>query len=325
MKAVVTGATGFVGSHLVDQLLEQGFQVRVIVRGSSNLKWLPEDKIEVVRGSLQDPDFMASAVNGCEYVFHVAGTLVAASMEEFRDVNVKPTRLLLEACEKTPGIKRFVLVSSQGASGPSKDGIPLTEESVPNPVSDYGRTKLEAEELTMSFKDRVPVTALRPSAVYGPRDDNFIKLFRNVKRGYMPKFGREERYTNLVHAVDLAKGIILAAQSEKTRGEMYFISNDVSYSNSQLIEGMAEAMGTKVKRFMLPDSVFTLAKLYARLQKKITGKTGLLDEQRIATVEERYWTANVSKLRRDLGWTPPTPMQQGLNETVRWYRENGML
>lgn len=325
MRAVVTGATGFVGSHLVDQLLEQGFQVRVIVRGSSNLKWLPREKIELAEGSLQDPAFMFKAVQDCEYVFHVAGTLVAGSMEEFRDVNVKPTRLLLEACEKTPSIRRFVLVSSQGASGPSKDGIPLTEESTPNPVSDYGRTKLEAEQLTMTFKDRVPVTALRPSAVYGPRDENFLKLFRNVKRGFMPRFGREERYTNLVHAVDLARGIILAAQSEKTKGEMYFISNETSYANSQIIEGMAQAMGTTVRRFMLPDGVFTLAKLYARIQKKLTGKTGLLDEQRIATVEERYWTANVSKLKRDLGWVPPTSLTDGLNETARWYKNNGLL
>lgn len=325
MLALVTGSTGFIGSHLVDELLRQGIGVRIVVRPSSDLKFLPQDKIEVRTGQLQDPTFMREAVAGVDYIFHVAGTLVARDLEGFRDVNVKPTRLLLEAAVQTPGFKRFVLVSSQGASGPSKDGRPLTEDDLPNPVSDYGRTKLEAEYVALEFKDRVPVTIVRPSAVYGPRDSNFVRLMRNLQQGFLPRFGKAERYTNLVHARDLAQGLIRAAESPNTVGQVYFVSNDRIYSYDEFVTGMEAALGCHARRPVVPEATLGLMGLVARLNKRLTGKVGLMDEQRIATVRERFWTADVSKMRRDFGWVPPTPLEAGLKETVAWYRQEGWI
>lgn len=325
MRALVTGSTGFIGSLLVDNLLDNGIEVRVVVRPTSNLKYLPEDRIEVMTGQLQDAEFLDAAVTGVDLIYHVAGTLVADSIEGFRSVNVRPTRLLLEAAARQDGFKRFLLVSSQGASGPSADGTPLTETSLPNPVSDYGRTKLEAEYVALDFKDKVPVTIVRPSAVFGPRDSNFLKIFKRLVSGMMPRFGKEERFSNLVYGPDLVEGIRLASLSDETLGKLYFMSNKEISSYDVMVAEMERALGVKAKRPTVPNAVLDAMALFARVNKKLTGRTGLLDEQRIATIKERFWTADVSKLENDLGWVPPTPLPEAMDKTVAWYREKGWV
>lgn len=325
MLALVTGANGFVGSHLVDELLAQGMDVRVIVRPTSNLRWLPTERIEVMTGQLHSEDDIKAATQDVDVIYHVAGTLVAPDMEGFRKVNVRPTRLLMEAVRGRESFDRFVLVSSQGASGPSFDGEPLTEESPCKPISDYGVTKLEGEEVAKTLMGDVPTTIVRPSAVYGPRDENFLKIFNGVKRGFLPRFGKAERYTNLVQVQDLAKGIIISGQRSETLGELYFLSNRPIYSYDEFVSEIVRCVGTKCRRPVVPNAALDLAALFAKVQKTVTGKTGLLDSQRIETIKARFWTASTAKMERDFGWVPPTALPEGIQATTQWYREQGWL
>ncbi len=183
--ALVTGATGFIGSHLVDELLAQGWRVRALVRPTSNLQWLPEDRVEIITGSLLDPACLKACLEGVTAVFHVAGAYRARSLDAYRKVNVEPARLILqtltalaEAGGRSRSDTRFIFVSSFAACGPSPDGTPLTEKDPCRPVSTYGQSKAEAEKIILSFQDRVPVTVVRPPGVYGPRDKNFLVVFK---------------------------------------------------------------------------------------------------------------------------------------------------
>lgn len=330
--AFVTGANGFIGSHLVDELLQQGWRVRVLVRETSDLTWLPLDRIELIRGSLRDGACLTRCVDGVAAVFHVAGAYRAPSLEAYRQVNVEPTRMILEALvqrAEAAGQARadahFVFVSSFAAAGPSRDGKPMTEEAPRRPVSDYGRSKAEAEEVTLSFADRVPVTVVRPPGVYGPRDRNFLVVFRQASKGIVPRIGRADRMASLIFARDFAQGLILAATRASTEGQVYFMANETLTSNVDLVNDIADVLGVRVRRVLVPMFVFDVLAWITRWQKRLTGKVGFLNEDRIATMRQRFWVASVEKMKRDLEWSPPTPLREGLETTAKWYREQGWI
>ncbi|CUT00042.1 NAD dependent epimerase/dehydratase family protein [Candidatus Kryptonium thompsonii] len=186
MKALVTGGTGFIGSHLVDELLNRGYEVRCIVRDTSNLKWLNGKDVEIFKGSLFDIDFLKKAVEDVDYVYHIAGVTKGKNYQDYYRGNVETTQNLLEACLENQKLKKFVLASSLAAVGPGDDAIPVDETRQYNPITSYGKSKAEAEKVTLSFKDKLPITIVRPPSVYGPRDTYTFELFKYVKFGFLP-------------------------------------------------------------------------------------------------------------------------------------------
>src|SRR5574340_25657 len=203
MRALVTGATGFVGSHLAERLVGEGWQVRCMVRRTSSLRWLPPG-VETVYGELASGEGVGEAVHGADAVFHVAGVTKARRAAEFYEGNVRATANLLEAAGDVP---RFVHVSSLAAAGPGAD---LSEDNPPRPVSDYGRSKLEAEKLA-----RGRAVIIRPPVVFGPRDTDVLQIFRAVNRGRMVRIGRRDSFFSFIYVKDLAEA--LAARSEERR------------------------------------------------------------------------------------------------------------
>src|ERR1700722_12501724 len=187
MKVLVTGASGFLGSHVADQLTRGGHDVRALVRKSSKRDFLERlDRIEFAYGSVEDAAKVADAVKGVDAIIHSAGLVKARSPEEFHRTNVDGTRNLIEAAKvHAPKLRRFVLVSSLAAAGPSLDGVPLDRDGA-GPVTHYGRSKLEAERVVLAAKDSLPVTILRPGAIYGPRDQEILVFFKSVKSGVLP-------------------------------------------------------------------------------------------------------------------------------------------
>ncbi len=166
MIALVTGANGFVGSHLVDLLLESGYQVRCLVRGTSDLRWLEGKNVELRHGGILDPSSLAGAVRGADYVFHVAGITRARRREDFLRVNGEGTRNLAEACAKhAPGVRKIVYCSSLAAGGPAPSSRPIDEESPAVPHSTYGRSKLEGEIALLRLADRLSYSIVRPPAI----------------------------------------------------------------------------------------------------------------------------------------------------------------
>jgi len=327
MKALVTGGTGFVGSHLIDRLIARGYEVRAIVRPTSNLQWITHPPVELFHSSLLEADKLQTAMQDVDVVFHVAGSLIEKNWDGFYKANVKPVELLLEAAARREGkLKRFVLVSSTGAAGPSPDGHPLREHELEHPVSAYGRSKLEGEKVAQRYFDKLPVTIVRPSAVYGPRDPNVLKMFQHVRGGVTPLLGRAEQYTSMVHAEELADGMILAAENDAANGQTFFLASERAYSRTELLDTVGDIVGRRSFRPILPKRpALAVAKLYATFVTKVLNKATLLDPERIETVGQTYWSFDVSKAMKMLGYRQKYTLMDGMRQTYEWYQANGWL
>jgi nucleoside-diphosphate-sugar epimerase len=268
-------------------------------------------------------------VRDVEIVFHVLGTLVAGDLAGYRRVNVETVRLFLDACaEQGDGrLKRFVLVGSQGASGPNPAGKDRLSELDPcRPVSAYGRSKLEAEELTGRYRGRVPYTIVRPSVVYGPRDANLLTIFRSAQqKGWIPQVGKGPKEMSLVHARDLAEGIWLSALAEKSLYETYFLAGEDPYTSEDVCAALGGALDKEVKVRLVPGLVVQGMMLYADVASRWFGRRVLLNRDRLTTLSHPRWVCDVAKARRDLGYRPAISLADGFRDTYRWYRSEGWL
>ena len=323
---LVTRATGFVGSHLVDRLLERAVDVRCLVRKTSDLRYLDQSKIDLVYGGLDDQTAWDSVLDGVHTIYHVAGLTFARRAKDYYSVNHRGTEAIVGAALKhRDRIDRFVLVSSLAAIGPSRDGEPVTEETEPNPITPYGRSKLMAEEAVWIVKDLLPVTVVRPPAVYGPRDYGIFEFFKSVSRGVSPRIGRYEKQLSLVHARDLADGIILAGESEASIGRAYFISSEEIYTMRAVADRLAQVLGRKARTVTIPRPIAYAVALAAEGAAALLGKPPLLNRDKVTDLSQRGWACSVERARRELGYRQQVPLTEGLSETAEWYKNHGWL
>lgn len=323
----ITGATGFIGSHLVDRLLAAGHTVRVLVRASSNLQWLKDKPVTFVSGDITDERTLAPFLEGADFVYHVAGVVKARDRAGYFAGNEGATRAMLETAGRVaPDLKRFLFVSSQTAAGPATSLATPTNEDMPcHPITTYGESKLAAEQAVREYFDEFPCTIVRPPAVYGPRDTEIFIYFQTVARGLNSMIGFDDKRLSLVHVEDLVSGIILAAESERAIGETYFIASDEYYSWPQVGTVTAAALGRSTFTVRLPHAiVFTVAAL-AQAAASLTGKAATLNLEKARDITQRYWICDVSKARHELGYTQQYPLERGIPHTIAWYREQGWL
>lgn len=231
MKVLVTGGTGFIGSHLVDKLLAKNYDVRCLVRKTSNLRWLNGKNVKLVEASLFDAASLEELVAGVDYIYHVAGNVSAKNLEAYMQGNCQATINLIEAALKfTPNLQRFLFVSSQAAVGPAlAQSEPSTVDTPLHPITDYGRSKAAAEESVQKYVGKLPFTIVRPPAVYGPRETEIYAIFKMIKLGIMPYMGFNKKILSIVNVFDLCDGIIGAAESRNALGKSYFISSEEFY------------------------------------------------------------------------------------------------
>ncbi|MAT38496.1 MAG: nucleoside-diphosphate sugar epimerase [Ectothiorhodospiraceae bacterium] len=327
MIAAITGATGFIGSHLADALLERGFTVRALVRKTSNLRWLEGKNIERVEGSLSDAESLSRLVEGADYVFHLAGLVKAKTEDEYFKANQGATRTLLECCEKhAPSLKRFLYLSSMTAGGPSPSlESPVNEEHPGQPITTYGRSKLAGEKEVRSFSGKIPWTILRPPAVYGPRDTEIYLYFKTVAGGLNGVIGFDDKRLSLIYYKDLVEGIIQAAQSEKAVDQMYYVGDDEFYSWPRIANICADVFGKKHLTLRIPHFLlFTIAGI-AQFIAGIAGKAATFNLEKARDFSQRYWTCDSSKARDDFGYKQITTLEDGLRESIEWYKEQGWL
>lgn len=264
-KAFITGGTGFIGSHLVDELLKKNYEIKCLVRKSSSTKWLDGKGVEYVYGDLFSHDILEKALRDVDYIYHVGGVTFAKKKEEFYRGNVEATKSLLEACYKfNPGIKKFVHVSSQAAVGPSFDGKPIDETRDYHPLTTYGRSKVEAEKAVISYFDKLKATIVRPPAVYGPRDYAIFEYFKSMNRGLQPLIGFDNKLVSLIHGVDLVKGFILAGETEISASEIYFISSENFYNWRDVGNMTQKLLGRKTVRLVIPHFAVKLPRFFHR-------------------------------------------------------------
>ncbi|HLG16975.1 MAG TPA: NAD-dependent epimerase/dehydratase family protein [Blastocatellia bacterium] len=325
-RSLVTGATGFVGSHLVDRLVEQHRSVRCLVRPSSNLRYVKHREIEFAYGGLDDRTDWNAALAGVDTIYHVAGLTFARRRRDYFEVNHRGTEAILAAALKhRKQIKRFVYISSLAAVGPGRDGLPVNEDTPPAPITPYGRSKLMAEEAVRAAIDLLPVTIVRPPAVYGPRDYGVFEFFKAIKGGMFPMIGRYDKLVSLVHVRDLVEGITLAGDSPAATGREYFISSEDVYSMREVATLLAEILDRRPRMIAIPRPIAYAIALVAEAGAALIRKPPVINRDKVTDLSQVCWGCSIERARRDLGYRQRVPLEEGLRETAEWYKSEGWL
>lgn len=327
MKVLVTGGSGFLGSHVAEQLSAAGHEVRALVRKSSNRKFLSTLKnVELAEGSVEDRKSVDAAMKGVDAVVHSAGAVKALHEAAFFECNTQGTVNLLDAAiEHAPNLVKFVHVSSLEACGPSLDGkpVPLDQE---RPVTAYGRSKLAAEKEVVARKDKLPVVVLRPAAIYGPRDVEILEAFKAVKKRQYPVIGNGQMLGCYTYGPDCARACVQAIEAKIPSGSIYFVDDGEPMSMQRAMgEVLPDALGTApLFKMGIPFPVLSLASFGVEAYGKVRGKAMMLTREKVAMLKH-HWVCESTKTQDDLGWKPEVRFTDGVRLTAKWYRENGWL
>jgi len=320
MRALVTGAGGFLGAALVRALAARGDAVRALVRAPAPALDLPG--VEVVQGDVTDAAALRGAVAGCDLVFHLAGVRRATDPAEFLRVNAGSTRLLLDAClAAAPGLARFVLAGSMAAAGPSR--TPRREDEPLAPIEPYGASKAEAESIAFSYADRLPVAVARPPRIMGPGDRENLLFFRIARAGLALSFG--DRPLSWIDVDDCARGFLLLGGRPEARGEAFFLASPEPTSAEGLMREAARALGVRARRVRVPAALLRAAAAAADLATRITGRRLPLNRKLAAQVLAPGWVCDPSKARARLGFEAATTLAASIDRAARWYRAHGWL
>ena len=313
-RVLVTGATGFVGSHIAEAFVEAGYEVRVGARASSNERWISSLDTERVPldldGSAED---LSRAVHNVDVVVHAAGITRARRPGDYYSVNAGGTRSVATAALRA-GVRRLVLISSLAARGP--DGRD-------HPESDYGRSKLEAESHLRVLSGRMEAVVLRPAAVYGPRDTDLLPLFRMARAGWLTV----PSSAALLHPVyvQAAARATRAAAREPVGFGTFPVAENRRYTWRDVAAGLEKALGRTVRAVRLPAGAFVLAGRTAEWAARPLSAVPILDERRSRDLALNAWTCDVSGTEQALGWRADVPLSEGLARTVQWYSQVGWL
>jgi dihydroflavonol-4-reductase len=325
-KVLVTGASGFVGGHVVHALRAHGIAVRCLVRKTSRLAMIAQLNPELAFGDVTQPETLKPALEGIDSVVHCAGLTRAISRGEFLRVNETGSKNLYAAClERASAIRKVVHIGSLAALGPSRHGTPVTEASTPRPASTYGESKLAGQREAERCMSRLPVSIVIPPAVYGPHDVDFLVYFKFAARGIIPLIGRSARYLSLVYVKDLAEAVAQTLVSDRTAGRSYLVDDGSIHTWTSLADAIGSAMNRTPRHIHIPPAavkgIGALGDLYARL----TGRAGLISAQKVGEFLQASWTCSSQRIRDELSFQPQYPLERGIAETYTWYRENGWL
>jgi dihydroflavonol-4-reductase len=325
MKALVTGATGFVGSHLVDHLLARGDEVTALVRSPARAAGLIPTAARLIEGDLHALPALAVAAAGQDVVFHVAGMIAARSEAEFFHANRDGTRHVVDACRQAGA--RLVLVSSMAAGGPTERGHWLSGAEPPRPVTSYGRSKLAGEEVAR--QSGLCWTILRPPLVYGPRDREVLKVFQLARFPVAPVFGDGLQELSVIHVADLSRALVAAAVSDATIGGTYYACHPEVVTTTGFVQAVARAVRPDrpagVRILKLPRGVARAALTITGTAAALAGKATVLSPGKLNELFVPAWTGDPGPLSRDSGWSAQVPLHEGLAATAQWYREAGLL
>lgn len=314
---LLTGATGFVGSHVADRLADGEARVRCTVRSSSDLRWLEGLPVEITRADLGEPEALEEALEGIETVVHAAGVTRATRPEAYDRVNLAGTVRLARAAAAR-GVERFVFISSLAARGP---------DGAAGPRSAYGRSKRKAEDhLAAATPGEVPpeVVVLRPGGVYGPRDTDLLPLFRIARKGWLPVPTRSSPLQP-IYAADVAEAVRAAALREAPPFGPWPLVGQRSHGWSDVGDALSSALDRQVRTVPLPSSLLVAAGTVSELAGRLLGSAPTLDRRRAVDLARHGWTADPSPSREALDWRPAVSLPEGLARTAAWYRRRGWL
>jgi len=325
MKALVSGANGFTGSYLIKLLLKKGYQVKGIVRKTSNLEAIKDLPFELYYADLATHPSFDDAMQDIDVVFNVGAAYRVEGVPQkyFWDVNLEGTRKLLEAA-KEKGVKRFVHCSTVGVQGDIKNP-PAKEEDPYAPGDYYQESKVEGEKLALQyFKDGLPLTVVRPVGIYGPGDLRFLKLFKFINNGKFKMIGSGNVLYHLTYVEDLTEGILLAGEKEEALGEIFTIGGEGYLTLNDLVKKIAGILNKPVPTTRIPVFPVWFVGLLCEIACKPFGITPPIYRRRVDFfVKDRAF--DISKSKRLLGYKPKVNLDEGLKKTAQWYKEKGFI
>ena len=324
---LVTGGTGFIGSHLVERLVAQGRRVRCLVRRAivgqgRALPWLIG--VELAHGDLESSAGLTEALRGVDIVIHLAGVTKARTVADYDRGNAIATANLLRAAGN---VDRFVHVSSLAAAGPSTPDRPLTETDEPRPVSHYGRSKLAGEQAVRQSPLAERTVIVRPPVVYGPRDRDVLQVLRTVSHGWMAKIGAAPRRFSHIYVGDLVDGLIVAADciGASAGGKVFCLANATPVSWDEFGNLAARLMGREVLTVAIPEKAAYVLGWCAEWSTRLSGTPGILSRDKVREACCAGWVCDPGRARRELGFCASTNLEAGLRRTLDWYKEAGWL
>ena len=317
---LVTGGTGFIGTHLLERLAATDAAVRALVRRQKSPRTLPAG-VETVYGDLATGEGLAAAIEGVDTVIHLAGVTKALHTDDYYSGNVRATEQLAHVAAGR-GL-RLVHVSSLAAIGPANGGRPVREDAEPHPLTHYGKSKLDAERVV---RDLMPEAVIvRPPVVYGPRDTDVFQLLKSISRGLVLEIAGGERWFSAIYVKDLVKGLLAAACSPRAAGRTYFLAHAKPVSWTQLGAAAASIMSRTPRVVRVPFALANAVGAGGEVWSRITGKPGIISREKIAEACCMAWTCDTQRAAEELGFVAPTSLEAGLNESLAWYKEAGWL
>jgi nucleoside-diphosphate-sugar epimerase len=316
---LVTGGTGFIGRHLLERLAESGEPARCLLRRTPAPRVLPPG-VEPAFGDLLTGEGLDNALRGADTVIHLAGVTKALAKADYYAGNARATEVLARALHDHPA--RLVHVSSLAAVGPSPEGNPIDEDAEPHPLTNYGKSKLEAERIVRALAPDAVV--VRPPVVYGPRDTDVFQILRSVSQSLAIEIAGGPRWFSAIYVEDLVDGL-MAAVRRGSAGRCYFLAHPKPVSWSELGAAAARIMSRRPRTVRVPYALAYAAGYGAELWSRITRKPGIISREKVAEARCGSWTCDVRRAAVELGFEARTPLDEGLARTLAWYKEAGWL
>ena len=322
-KIIITGSNGFIGSFLAKKLIEQKYDVTCFVRYDSNIELLPENS-KIVYVDYSNDKEISDLLQNQEIIIHVAALTRAKKWQQFKKINIELTEKLLDIYNKTPCLKQFIFISSQAAAGPANNNIPKIESDLCNPISMYGKSKLAAENI-IKEKAEKPWTIIRPVAVFGPGEKDFLQIFKMVKKHISIFAGYSKKYINLISVDDLTDIIIKTIGNQKANNQIFFASDGNVYSLDDFISNLEKALNTYSVRFRIPEMLLLPAALFSEFCAFHRQKISFFNREKAKEMKQQYWLVSNNKIKELHNYKNNSDLQSNLKKTYDWYKKKGWM
>ena len=331
MRILITGASGFIGSFIVEEALRKGFETWAAVRKSSSREYLQDERINFIELNLSSKEQLVEQLRNkqFDYVVHAAGVTKCLNKQDFRRINTEGTKNLVDALlEVQMSLKRLVFVSSLSIFGAIKEQQPydeIRETDTPQPNTEYGRSKLAAEQYLDSLDNRVPYIILRPTGVYGPREKDYFIMAKSIQQHSDFAVGYKRQDITFVYVEDVVQAVFLALEKGET-GRKYFLSDGKVYQSTTFSDLIHEELGRPWWiRITAPVWVLRIVTFFGEYVGRMTGKVTALNNDKYNILKQRNWRCDIQPAIQELGYKPKVDLKEGVRRSIRWYKEHGWL
>ena len=331
MKILITGASGFIGSFIVEEALNRGFETWAAVRKSSSKEWLQDERIHFIELNLSSRQQLVEQLRhqDFDYVVHAAGVTKCLNIQDFRRINTEGTKNLVEAIlEVGMPLKRFVYLSSLSIFGAIKEQQPyeeIRETDTSQPNTEYGRSKLEAEQYLDSVGSRIPYIILRPTGVYGPREKDYFVMAKSIQQHTDFAVGYKRQDITFVYVTDVVQAVFLALDHGDS-GRKYFLSDGEVYQSTTFSNLIHEELGRPWWiRITAPVWVLRIITFFGEHISRMTGKVSVLNNDKFNILKQRNWRCDIQPAIDELGYQPKVKLEEGVKRTIKWYKDNGWI